>query len=170
MNVQAQYLVDVKAGTARLAVVGRASYLNCMGVAKFFDGLLEDGVCRELYADFKNCTGMDSTFLGILTGAALRFMKMRPAGRMVLQNLSERNLELVENLGLDKILTVDRAVCAVEFCAEMESAGPGAPATQEKMLEAHENLVEANPANLAKFEDVIAYLKRREDGAKGEGR
>ena len=159
----AQFLVEVKSDSARLMVVGRASYLNCKGVADFFDRLFEKGICRTFCADFKTCTGMDSTFLGILAGAALRFRRMTPQGEMTLLNLSERNLELVENLGLDKILTVDKSRCKAPFCDD--SAVPNAPASRGTMLEAHENLVEADASNLEKFEDVISFLKREAEGS-----
>ncbi len=165
MSEQVQFLVDVRADTAYLLVIGRAGYLNCKSVSKFFDKLFADGICRNLYVDLKNCTGMDSTFLGILTGAALKFKSEIPAGNMVLAAPGERNRELIENMGLDRILKIDDRPVVENFDA-LQSVDIG-PVNSEQMLKAHENLVQADGANLKKFEDVITYLRRENEKKKG---
>ena len=52
------------------------------------------------------CTYLDSTFLGILLGLGL---KLREAGNGLLNilNASPRNLELLRNLGLDRLISID---------------------------------------------------------------
>jgi hypothetical protein len=46
---------------------------------------------------------MDSTFLGILVGLALKLRKFEDEGFLTLVNLRGRNLETVKNLGIQKI-------------------------------------------------------------------
>ena len=65
-----KYLVRVCAETAFLAVVGKAGYLNCRNAERFFVSSI-DGGCSKIVVQLRECTGMDSTFLGILAGAAL---------------------------------------------------------------------------------------------------
>jgi hypothetical protein len=65
---------------------------------------LKDGVSRFVI-DLGACTYLDSTFLGILLGLGL---KLREAGSGLLNilNASPRNLELLRNLGLDRLINV----------------------------------------------------------------
>ena len=105
---------------------------------------------------------MDSTFLGILAGAAMRIRREFPDGGLELCRLNNRNLELVRNLGLHRILTI-RGVDAPEDAgdenAKFETLLSGS-VESNSMLEAHRNLVDADESNQQKFEDVIKFLEK----------
>jgi len=108
---------------------------------------------------------MDSTVLGVLAGCALDLRRMEPKGSIVLCRLDTRNRDLVENLGLHRLATVDvgngessvgeakQGLVNGSSVDEVESA--------RMCLEAHENLIEADGSNQAKFQDVISFLKNR---------
>ena len=64
-----KYLVRVCAETAFLAVVGKAGYLNCRNAERFFVSSI-DGGCSRIVVQLRECTGMDSTFLGIIAAAS----------------------------------------------------------------------------------------------------
>ena len=121
---------------------------------------------RRFAFDFQGCASMDSTFLGVLAGAALELRKSSPAGSLVLSRVGARNFELIRNLGLHRIVTVDPGDLAAgalkcdtpleaKKCSEIEGA--------RQVLEAHENLVAADEANREKFQDVLAFLRNRLD-------
>ena len=57
---------------------------------------------RNYIVDFQDCSSMDSTFLGILVGLALKLRKFEDEGYLTLVNLRGRNLETVQNLGIHK--------------------------------------------------------------------
>ncbi len=150
-----KFMVCEEGNGAALAIVGRACYLNCMGVSEFFDAVVRDKKAL-VNIDFAGCTGIDSTFLGIIAKLAIR---LRPSGgKVVLSNISDRNLEVVQNLGLDKILEIGNPP---KEGGAAQSTLANSPSAQAEMLSAHESLVSANPENLKKFEDVIAFLKKR---------
>ena len=149
-----KYLVRVCAETAFLAVVGKAGYLNCRNAERFFVSSI-DGGCSKIVVQLRECTGMDSTFLGMVAGAAIRLRKF--GGNLSLAGLNERNSELIENLGLGKIVTIIDAPSQAATSQEQLSA---TNATTEGILAAHENLVAADASNLSKFEDVITFLKK----------
>jgi hypothetical protein len=73
-------------------------------------------------------------------------------------------LELVRNLGLHRLLTVDAGDTPLGFSKNQR---PLAPTDQTELdqarlvLDAHENLVAADEANRTKFQDVLAFLKNR---------
>ena len=111
---------------------------------------------------------MDSTVLGVLAGCALELRRLEPKGSLVLSRLSERNRDLVRNLGLHRIATLDEGGDSLSADGASQSlSGPQLDelANARLCLEAHENLVEADSGNQAKFQDVIDYLKGRVDDA-----
>jgi anti-anti-sigma factor len=157
------YLVDTSSDPVVVRVDGRASFQNSGCLRDFISELLQQGR-RRFVLDFQKCASMDSTFLGVLAGAALELRKTVPPGSLVLARVGERNFELIRNLGLHRLLIVDagdftqrlgKCDTALEGmkCTELESA--------RLVLEAHENLVAVDEANRSKFQDVLTFLKSR---------
>jgi anti-anti-sigma regulatory factor len=163
-NQKPVFLVDAYSDPAILRVRGKATYLNCTPVGPALEQLLRQGK-REVVVDFENCQGMDSTFLGILAGAALQLRRADPPGNLTLCRLGPRNLELVRNLGLHRIAHVDESgQPSPRDAAHSRALAPGTESEAEStriVLKAHENLVEADEGNERKFQDVIAFLKNQ---------
>jgi anti-anti-sigma regulatory factor len=165
-NAKPVFLVDAYADPVLVRIEGRASFMNSASLKDFFGEMTRQGR-RRFVVDFHHCQSMDSTFLGVLAGAALELRRQSPAGTLVLARVGERNLELIRNLGLHRLAVVDAGSFAMDF-----SSGAGQPqglAEQARteiesarlVLEAHENLVTADAANAAKFQDVLAFLRSR---------
>ena len=157
------FLVDAYSDPVIVRIDGRACFQNSACLRDFIGELLRQGKTRFVL-DFQNCASMDSTFLGVLAGAALELKKATPPGSLVLARVGQRNLELIRNLGLHRLLIVDAGESTLSFdkcntalqCAnrtELENA--------RLVLEAHENLVSVDEANRTKFQDVLAFLKNR---------
>ncbi|HEY9249325.1 MAG TPA: STAS domain-containing protein, partial [Rariglobus sp.] len=98
------FLVDATSDPVAIRIEGRASFQNSACLNDFFSELIGQGKTRFMM-DFLNCTSMDSTFLGVLAGVALQLRKQTPSGSLVLCRMGARNLELVRNLGLHRLLT-----------------------------------------------------------------
>ncbi len=98
-------LVARSADLGFIKVVGRGSFQNSSCLKAFYQQLLKEGV-RRFVVDLEACTYLDSTFLGILLGLGL---KLREAGNGLLHilNANPRNLELLRNLGLDRLINID---------------------------------------------------------------
>lgn len=98
-------LVARSADRGFVRVVGRGSFQNSGCVKAFYQQLLKEGV-HGFVVDLGACTYLDSTFLGILLGLGL---KLREAGNGLLHilNASPRNLELLRNLGLDRLINIE---------------------------------------------------------------
>jgi anti-sigma B factor antagonist len=157
------YLVDAYSDPVVVRIEGRASFLNSACLRDFVTQMLKSGKTRYVI-DFLRCTSMDSTFLGVLAGFALELRKCTPRGSLVLTRMGQRNLELIRNLGLHKLLTVD----ASEAGANMGSVdtplvcGDRSELDNARLvLEAHENLVSADESNRGKFQDVLVFMKNR---------
>ncbi len=107
---------------------------------------------------------MDSTFMGTLAGMALRLRES--GGTLLVRNVNERNFELLRNLGLNNLFAIEpssevlatgtaNGQSALEIDNELSRSEHAAC-----MIEAHEALVDAAPENLARFKDVLEYLKQ----------
>jgi len=156
------FLVDAYSDPVVVRIEGRASFLNCGCVRDFVEQMLKSGKSRFVM-DFLRCTSMDSTFLGVLAGMALELGKREPKGSLVLTRVGQRNLELMRNLGLHRLLTVVAADGVnLEKCdTPLESGERKEIENARLVLEAHENLVAADESNLGKFQDVLAFMKNR---------
>ena len=163
---ETQFLVNPYEDPVVVKISGKASFQNSSPVKSLFDRLLAQGKSRFVI-DFQKCTGMDSTFLGILAGLGINLMKQGKQGSVVLCRLGTRNLELIQNLGLHRLLTVDagEADAGLSDIGNLERVGPSGRLNEVEnarlVLHAHENLVEFDASNKTKFQDVIAFLKNQ---------
>jgi anti-sigma B factor antagonist len=158
------YLVDTASEPVMIRIQGRASLQNSSNLRDFLREMRREGRQRFVI-DFHHCTSMDSTFLGVLAGAALELRKAAGVSSFVLCRIGERNLELVKNLGLDRLLVVDtgECVCAGEVVGQPLAVPPKATELENArlVLAAHESLIAVDEANRVKFQDVLSFLKSR---------
>jgi anti-anti-sigma factor len=189
-EVKPVYLVDPSSDPVVVRIEGRVNFQNSGGLRDFADEMLRRGKARFIL-DFERCTSMDSTFLGVLAGLALELRRRTPAGSLVLVRVGTRNLELVRNLGLHRLLAVEggeaaaapRGVAGGQDSASGRAgmgAGTGGAAAAANgramplecgsrselesarlVLEAHETLCTVDEANRSKFQDVLVFMKQR---------
>ncbi len=157
--------VAVFQGMGMARVQGRGSFKVSASVKDFGGSLLRAGI-STLVVDLRDCVGLDSTFMGVLAGLAVRFRK-EIQGRVILANVSAKIQRLVGTLGLDRLVDIHAVVAS-----PVPEGGGESPAFQdvpaetqtplesaETMLEAHRNLVEAIPENQPRFQDVLDFLR-----------
>jgi len=163
VSIPSSILVGTTNKIVWIKVEGKGSFLNSAGVKEFAKEMVNRGH-REFVVDLRNCPVMDSTFMGTLAMIALRLREIGQ-GSLHVVNLNERNHDLLTNLGLDQLFSMD--ACGVKegspsVRAPLPQQEPAPDHSQQaaNMLEAHEALVEADPGNLTKFKDVLEYLKQ----------
>lgn len=158
------FLVDAYSDPVLIRIEGRASFQNSSGLKDFITEMIRQGK-KRLVIDFQNCVSMDSTFLGVLAGAAIEMRKQQPPGSLVLARMGQRNLELVRNLGLHRLLTIDTGESKVDFDKASAPIAPSSALSEIEharlVLQAHENLVAADESNQTKFQDVLTFLRSR---------
>ena len=172
MNPLSQILVGFNEKVVCIRVHGKGTFQNSAGVKQFALAMIQRGH-REFVVDLADCPVMDSTFMGTLTGIALKLRGLG-SGHLHVIHPNERNAALLRGLGLDQILELaDDGVASpdgLEHALVTTDAEPvAAPAadgagdrmrTAETMLAAHQALVDADPENLSRFKDVLEYLKQ----------
>lgn len=157
------YLVDPYSDPVVVRIEGRANFQNSACLRDFIEEMIKQGKTRFVM-DFHHCSSMDSTFLGVLAGVALSLKKA--GGSVVAARAGARNLELIRNVGLHRLLTVDSDVpLSFEHCdTPLECPDRSELENARLVLEAHENLVAADEGNRPKFQDVLVFLKDRLEG------
>ena len=162
VNSTASILVGFNNRIVWIRVVGKGSF-HCSTSLKDFAREMINRGHREFIMDLKECPVMDSTFMGTLAGIALRLRDVGQ-GNLHVININERNLDLLQGLGLDQLFSIDTS--GVEDQPDEPMAAPASQeqrdreSTSKTMLEAHEALVKADPTNLTKFKDVLEYLRQ----------
>jgi anti-anti-sigma factor len=160
---QPVFLVDADSDPVVVRIEGRACFQNSGCLRDFITEMLGRGR-RRFVLDFQHCAGMDSTFLGVLAGAAIELRKRGGGGSLVVARPGQRNLELMRNLGLHRLLVIDDGAASVDpqKCATPLEATKGTEVESARLvLEAHENLIAADGTTRAKFQDVLAFLRNR---------
>lgn len=161
--MQSSIQVGVNGQAVWIRVEGKGNFLNSGNFKDFAREMVNRGY-REFVVDLEHCVMMDSTFMGTLTGVALR-LKDLGHGRLHVVHCGERSRELLTGLGLDQIFSIYSNGSEGPACEILPEA-PAAEASVHKqqqaqqMLDAHEALCEAAPENLSRFKDVLDYLKQ----------
>ena len=168
-------LVGGTANEVYVRVIGRGTFQNSQPLRRFALDKVDQG-CRSFVVDLGGCDSMDSTFLGVLAGIGLRLQQILDHGKIQIVNLSARNLELLQTLGLDRLFSVEltaAGVCEAPGAAaphlmklpESDLAALAKPLnkmeTARLMLAAHEDLIRADQRNAPKFQDVNRLLREQ---------
>ena len=162
-----ELLVAVRKNCALVKVSGRGSFKAGPSLKRFGASVIEKG-CTQIIFDMESCLAMDSTFMGVLAGLALRIQREQSKGRVVVMNLTPKTASMLRTLGLDRLVEcyeTGKLPNALSGCLvklldleDISSTDEAERDSLETMLEAHQNLVEIAPENRLRFRDVIAYL------------
>jgi len=147
--------------TALVKISGRASF-NCSVDFKTLVCELFDRGYRKFVLDLANCLIMDSTFLGVMAGFGLKLADSTGEKPTVaLLNPNQRILDLFDNLGVTHLFCVIKGTNPLsESCQDVRQADGGSSKveTTRTCLEAHQVLMNINPANVSRFKDVAQFL------------
>jgi anti-anti-sigma factor len=144
-----------------IRVEGRGNFQSSGSLKKFVHAMIQRGH-REFIVDLGTCDHMDSTFMGTLTGISQNLRELGQ-GSLRTVNVSPRNVELLENLGLDHLFGVEPVGTSPMIPAEPNAAMLALPhetqLEKEVILEAHEALAASSALNAERFRDVLEYLR-----------
>jgi anti-sigma B factor antagonist len=161
--VESSIQVGVNGPTVWVRVSGKGNFLNSGNFKDFAREMVNRGY-REFVVDLENCAMLDSTFMGTMAGVALR-LKELGHGHLHVVHCGSRSRDLLTGLGLDQIFSIHANGTAAPEFTELHDTENNEPSVHkqqqaQQMLDAHEALCEAAPQNLARFKDVLDYLKQ----------
>lgn len=138
--------------------------------APMLDSFLREAIgqgARQVCVDLSACSGMDSTFMGLLVGFSQELVKVQ--GQLLVVNPTTQNLKLLDMLGVSDVLPVIEQVDPAQLEFVVIPANPTVSPVErmEIVRRAHQHLVSLNATNESKFAAFLAALegdlaKRRE--------
>ena len=161
------FAVAAHQDTVYVRVIGLAGMTTSTCIRKFLDRTLEDGYRRFIF-DLRKCSTMDSTFMGILAGAAIYKDAERPV-RVVVVNARSELADLLKGLGLTELLTIrEGEIESPNITTQMLYDEP----TEEEVLEivqaAHRNLVRMNESNQKQFGKFLEIFEQQIENKKAQ--
>jgi len=156
------FIINKDFKSVYLKPFGRAIQENCLGIPDFLACMFRQG-CVCVAIDLKDCTAMDSTFLGVIADAATNLP--RRAGKTVLiLNAAERDIKEFRTVGLLPLVKiVEHPVEIPEQIKLIKADFVHFPGTERKRVERikylHEQLVKLNERNKRVFGSFISMLQ-----------
>ena len=140
-----------------VTVNGRATFEHAPQLRSFAK-TLETAPYTSINVDLGQCTGMDSTFMGILSMLGLNARKINVT--MTIFNAGDANRDLLFGLGLKKLFLYKDAVMDSGDTGweSGETVSKGMDA--RTVLEAHQTLMDADEGNIKKFEKVVEMVQK----------
>jgi len=152
------YEVAIGKRAVLVRVSGMASMTNCLCLRDFLDEM-QASSHSFIIIDLTRCTGMDSTFMGVLAGAASYVKAGRKTGVAVV-NAGKPLVKLLESVGISELVFVDPdpfEMADVEFLHLEDRAG------EEERLAlirtAHQHLIKAGAHNAKIFGPLLRQLE-----------
>jgi anti-anti-sigma regulatory factor len=172
MTEPAPKVLAAAAGEAALVrVEGRATFRLASAFRQALRAVSDGTDGTPVLVDMSAVTALDSTFMGAM--ATIGFQSKKPnAARVVFCGLTPPMHALLAGLGVDRVIEEAKGLSGSAadlsglFADLKEVSAPTATATEQAamMYDAHETLTRVRPENLAKFKDVLAFLKQDMNG------
>lgn len=146
-------------GTVYIRIVGLGNMRMCPTLYDVSRRMVNEGY-KKFIIDLKDCTGMDSTFMGTLVEIAA--LSPPPREALMVINPSKRNQNLLESLGLTDVIMVKPGrtrIPPVELEVIRDTVAPHAKRIA-LTRRAHENLVRIDKRNKARFGPFLEQLSR----------
>ncbi len=156
-----QIMVAQSAGIVGVRIIGRATFQLSQCLRDFGTRALQEGASNIVF-DLSECSGMDSTILGIL---AMLGLEGRGKANLFLVNASDEVKNLIRTIGVARLFNVTQnnipevnwaSLCEVVAADKSNDTDMG-----DTVLEAHKTLIKIDPEhNEPKFKDLVELLDR----------
>ena len=160
MSPTASAFLVARAGTTVfIRPTGLANMKNAPMLDAFLATDIDQGATTACI-DLSACSGMDSTFMGLLVGYAKQMDGS--GGRLVIVNPSPANLRLLQMLGVTLVVPVIEKQNApdVDFITLASDPQMSPLGRMELVQRAHQNLIKLTDANQGKFSTFLAALEK----------
>ena len=162
---EGHYEVGVSRHAVYVRVIGLASMYNAACVRDLIEQMLDEGH-QEVVFDLEECIAMDSTFLGVLAGAATH-CGADGMPKVTVLNASAANLRLLEGVGLTELIGVCSAhVDPPDVRLEALHERTQEAERLELVRAAHERLIQIDERNEEGFGSFLSTLNEEMAGQK----
>jgi len=155
---EAELLAASSDGIAAVRVRGRGTFKVSKQLCRFGEEALAGGA-SGLIVDLGECTGMDSTFMGVL---AMLGLKGRDGVAFVIVNATPALRELLETIGVARLWKFSPEAAPGGQWNSICRAAAGAISIEgaaSTVLKAHQTLMQIDPENIPRFEALVRMLE-----------
>lgn len=138
-------------------VKGRANF-ECSPPLRAMSANLENNKITGLHVDLSECSGMDSTFMGILAMIALKVKQLGITADII--NAGENNIRLLTGLGLQKLFNFTEVLPGKNFNWDEKKSDSSRHETAHTVLDAHQTLIDVDKENEKRFKNVVEFVKK----------
>lgn len=149
-----------------IRVTGRGCF-ECSASLKAYVKMMIEKGHHDYVIDLIACDQIDSTFMGTIAGIAQRLRK-ELTGTLRVINVSEKNQQLMESLGLDQLFLIQSLSLGAESPPTLDNPDfcgtPTICQNNEKLIQreilisAHKTLISLHGANAAKFQNIFELV------------
>ena len=138
---------------------GLGNMLTSPAIWGLAERMLEEGISKFAF-ELSDCTGLDSTFVGMLVGLSQRIKLLEQGGWICLTNPPPRVRQSLEVLGASRFVNTRSGFPFDEI--EMQRLDVEAVSPQKRLeviRRAHRALVEIDTENREKFREILERLE-----------
>lgn len=155
----AQLLVAEQGPLVLFQLHGRGTLKLCQEFSHYCDAMLANDKLKSVMLDLAHSASMDSTFMGILVKIGIR---ARGRLALLIVNADNAHRELLDGVGVSRVWKyVVTPVPQLSWGTLAEAtSGPvkDMAAKSHIILEAHQALMDIDPANIPKFKNVVEMI------------
>lgn len=151
-------------------IIGKGNVFLAPTIKNFFDRVLSKDEShlslQSVILDMEECTGMDSTFMGMIAGTASKLKKTHK-NSLSLHSVSPKNLDSLEELGIHFLVKINSQdlnlkALAQEIRPTLQDISPDQILAPDKnlILETHKTLGSLNTKNAKEFKAVINTFEK----------
>ena len=162
MNGEGRIELAILGKTVFVHPSGYATQANSLDLPDFIEAMFAQG-CSNVTFDLADCAGMDSTFMGVIAGAALHAIR-RGGKTVAVINAKERARKELAFIGLTPVVALVLAPVKLPPGIRLSRIGTLQWPSDErqrilKVKKLHENLVRLNEKNRDRFGPVLDMLE-----------
>lgn len=152
-------LVAEQDGVHVLKFVGDVRVTVGHAIDTFLNAMLTDDSFRSVIIDLTETIGIDSTSLGLLAKISIQTKKIYDIVPTILST-NDDITRILMSMGFDQVfLIIEEPMNSTIELAELLIHNPPEHVVREKVLEAHQVLMELNKKNQLVFKDLVIALE-----------
>ena len=156
--IKPEIFVSREEDAYKVKVVGRSTFAVAPAMRNLVQRIDSDS-STGVSIDLSECTGMDSTFMGILAMLALKIKNNKQSA--LIANANEDNKKLLDGLGLNKLFEyIETPADEQHNWEKEEEKDTSFKENAETVLQAHKTLMETDITNVDKFKNVVEQVEK----------
>ncbi|RLA49314.1 MAG: anti-anti-sigma factor [Gammaproteobacteria bacterium] len=147
-------------GAYVIRMVGDIRLTLCTTIDEYFQQMFDDPAFASVWVDLCDAEGIDSTTLGLLAKLALT-VKQKFGFEPAIYSSDPGINRLLKSMGFQRLFKLHEEICTnPEQISDIPIVEGSEQAVKQKVIEAHQVLMDISDENRARFKDLMAVLER----------